>query len=60
MAAECYRVLRFTNAAVLGDVEGVVAVIREEVDRRRGSQPAPELPLQAGDVGPYPGFARQI
>jgi BirA family biotin operon repressor/biotin-[acetyl-CoA-carboxylase] ligase len=33
MAAEGYRVLRFTNAEVLGNVEGVVAVIREEVRR---------------------------
>ena len=33
MRAEGYTVLRFTNADVLGETEGVIATIRTEIDR---------------------------
>ncbi len=36
MAAHGFAVLRFTNADVLGNVEGVVTAIRCEVERLRG------------------------
>ena len=36
MAAHGFTVLRFTNADVDGNVEGVVIAIRAEVDRLRG------------------------
>jgi BirA family biotin operon repressor/biotin-[acetyl-CoA-carboxylase] ligase len=36
MAAQGFTVLRFTNAEVLGNVEGVVTAIRMEVERLRG------------------------
>ena len=36
MEAQGYTVLRFTNAEVLGSVEGVVAAIRAEVERLQG------------------------
>mgnify|MGYP001317811017 CR=1 FL=1 len=35
MAREGFTVLRFTNADVLGNTEGVVAAIRAEVERMR-------------------------
>jgi len=50
MAVEGYRVLRFTNAEVLGNVEGVVAVIGEEVARLRASRAHP-LPPPASGTG---------
>ena len=36
-AQQGYRVLRFTNAQVLGDAVGVAEVIRAEVERLRGA-----------------------
>jgi BirA family biotin operon repressor/biotin-[acetyl-CoA-carboxylase] ligase len=36
MAEQGLTVLRFTNAEVLGNVEGVVTAIRDEVERLRG------------------------
>ena len=36
MRREGYTVLRFTNAEVLGNIEGVVATIRAEVARLQG------------------------
>lgn len=36
MAALGYTVLRFTNADMRGNVEGVVTAIRQEVERLRG------------------------
>ena len=36
MAAQGYTVLRFTNAEVLGNAEGVVSAIRAEIARLRG------------------------
>ncbi|GGD59855.1 endonuclease [Aurantiacibacter arachoides] len=41
MRAEGYTVLRFTNADVLGNAEGVVATIRAEVERLQASQAHP-------------------
>ena len=41
MTAEDYRVLRFSNAEVLGNVEGVVSVIRDEIARLRALQAHP-------------------
>ncbi|MBA4164592.1 MAG: hypothetical protein C0510_08180 [Erythrobacter sp.] len=35
MASGGYCVLRFTNADILGNIEGVVSAIREEVERLR-------------------------
>ena len=40
MAAHGYTVLRFTNAEVQGNVEGVVSAIRQEVERLRALQPS--------------------
>ena len=37
MAGQGYRVLRFTNAEILGNTEGVVRAIREEIARLRGT-----------------------
>ena len=37
LAREGYTVLRFVNAEVLGNVEGVVAAIRAEVQRLQGA-----------------------
>jgi len=37
MQAEGYRVLRFTNADVLGNTEGVIAAIRMEIERLRNA-----------------------
>lgn len=38
MRAEGYTVLRFTNAEVLGNVEGVVMAIRAEVEQLRSGR----------------------
>ena len=43
-----YTVLRFTNADVLGNVEGVVAAIKLEVERLRHEQAHPRPLPQAG------------
>ena len=39
MHAEGYTVLRFTNADVLGETEGVVATIRAEIYRLQSERP---------------------
>ncbi|KUO54441.1 MAG: hypothetical protein APF82_02405 [Sphingomonadales bacterium BRH_c42] len=41
MRANGYTVLRFTNAESLGNVEGVVSAIREEVERLRKTRAHP-------------------
>jgi len=41
LAAQAYRVLRFTNQQVLGDAEAVAFAIREEVARLRALQAHP-------------------
>ena len=57
MIANGYRVLRFTNAEVLGNVEGVATAIREEVKRLkslpRKSSATNSQPLAGGkrDLG---------
>jgi len=54
MTAEDYRVLRFTNAEVLGNVEGVVAVIRDAIARLRALQAHPQPLPQAGGESAVP------
>jgi very-short-patch-repair endonuclease len=43
-----YIVLRFTNRDVLSNLEGVVTVIRETTNARRGAPPSLSLPHKGG------------
>jgi len=55
LAAQGWRVLRFTNREVLGNVEGVLEVIAGEL---RNAQPGPENP-HPGPENPHPALSRR-